>query len=340
MTSSIPTRTLGPESLTVGAIGYGAMSFANPYGQADYDENKAADEILGRALDLGVTLIDTADVYGPSEEILGRALKGRRDKFVVATKFGIVASPYGGREAVIDGSPTYVRKQVERSLTRLGTDYIDLYYQHRVDPTIPIEDTVGAMAELVAEGKVRHLGLSEAAPDTLRRAVAVHPITALETEWSLWARQIETEILPVARELGIAIVPYSPLGRGALTSTITKLSDLPEKDHRRSLPWYSEENFEENMRSVEIVRGIAAELEAEPGQVALAWLLAKGPDVVPIPGTRRVAFLEQNARAATLTLTAEHLAALDAIRIAGDRDGSSATEAHNWFNGVTPPKAS
>jgi aryl-alcohol dehydrogenase-like predicted oxidoreductase len=324
--------------MAVGAIGYGAMSFANPYGQSDYDENKAADEILGRALEVGVTLIDTADGYGPSEEILGRALKGRRDKFMVATKFGIVASPYGGREAVVDGSPDYIRKQVEASLTKLGTDYIDLYYQHRVDPTVPIEDTVGAMAELVATGKVRHLGLSEAAPDTLRRAVSVHPITALETEWSLWARHIEDEILPVARELGIAIVPYSPLGRGALTSTITKLSDLPEKDHRRSLPWYSPENFEENMRSVEVVRGIATELGAEPGQVALAWLLSKGPDVVPIPGTRRVEFLEQNARAAQLALTPEHLAALDAIRVAGDRDVASGTEAHNWFSGVTPPK--
>ena len=283
MASSIPTRELGPENLTVGAIGYGAMSFANPYGQADYDEDKAADEILGRALDLGVTLIDTADGYGPSEEILGRALKGRRDEFVVATKFGIVASPFGGREAVIDGSPAYLRKQVERSLDELGTDHIDLYYQHRVDPTIPIEDTVGAMAELVAEGKVRHLGLSEAAPDTLRRAVAVHPITALETEWSLWARHIEVEILPVARELGIAIVPYSPLGRGALTSTITKLSDLPEKD---SSPLTAVVLARRTSR-----RTCAASRssEASPGtrggasQVALAWLLAKGPDVVPIP---------------------------------------------------------
>jgi aryl-alcohol dehydrogenase-like predicted oxidoreductase len=276
--------------------------------------------------------------YGPSEEVLGRALKGRRDDFVLATKFGIVSAPFGGREAVIDGSPRYIRQQIERSLTRLGTDHIDLYYQHRVDPRTPIEDTVGEMAELVKEGKVRHLGISEAAPDTLRRAVSVHPITALQTEWSLWARHIEDEIVPVARELGIAIVPYSPLGRGALTSTITSLSDLPEGDHRRSLPWYSEENFEENMRSVELVRRIAAEVEAEPGQVALAWLLAKGPDVVPIPGTRRVAFLEQNARAATLTLSSGQLAALDAMRVIGDREVSSATEAQNWFDGVTPPK--
>jgi aryl-alcohol dehydrogenase-like predicted oxidoreductase len=338
MTSSLPARELGTERLTVGAIGYGAMSFANAYGQAGYDEDTAADEILGRALELGVTLIDTADIYGASEEILGRALRGRRDKFVIATKFGIVASPFNGREAVIDGSPAYLRAQVERSLTRLGTDYIDLYYQHRIDPAIPIEDTVGAMAQLVGEGKVRHLGLSEAAPDTLRRAVAVHPIAALQVEWSLWARHIEAELLPMARKLGVAIVPYSPLGRGALTSTITKLSDLPEGDNRRGMPWYSAGNFDENMRSVEIVREIAADLGAEPGQVALAWLLAKGPDVVPIPGTRRVRFLEQNTGAAALALSDEQLAALDAIRVSGERLGASAAAAQNWSNGVTPPR--
>jgi aryl-alcohol dehydrogenase-like predicted oxidoreductase len=338
MTSSIPTRELGPDKLAVGAIGYGAMSFANNYGQTGYDEERAAHEILDRALERGVTLIDTADVYGASEEILGRALKGRRDEFVLATKFGIVTGPFGGQEVAIDGSPEYLRQRIERSLTRLGTDHIDLYYQHRIDPAIPIEDTVGAMAELVTEGKVRHLGLSEAAPDTLRRAVAVHPIAALQTEWSLWARHIEEEIVPVARELGVAIVPYSPLGRGALTSTITSLSDLPEGDSRRGMPWYSPENFDENMRSVEIVRGIATELGAQPGQVALAWLLAKGPDVVPIPGTRRVAFFEQNAAAAELTLSEQQLASLDGIRAAGDRAGSAAVEAQNWFNGVTPPR--
>lgn len=338
MSTPLPSRTLGPERVTVGAIGYGAMSFANAYGQTGYDEEKSAREILDHARENGVTLIDTADVYGNSEEILGRALKGHRDEFVLATKFGIVAAPFDGQEASIDGSPAYVRQRIDRSLTRLGTDYIDLYYQHRVDPQIPIEDTVGAMSELVAEGKVRHLGLSEAAPDTLRRAVAVHPITALQTEWSLWARQIEDEIVPLARELGIALVPYSPLGRGALTSTISSLSDLPEGDQRRKMPWYSPENFEANKRSVEIVQAIATELEAHPGQVALAWLLAKGPDVVPIPGTRRVAYLEQNAAAASLVLSDEHLRALDGIRVAGDRAGSSVLESQNWFNGVTPPK--
>ena len=338
MNFQLPVRELGQHGPEVGAIGYGSMSFANTYGQANYDPERAADTILGRALELGVTMIDTADVYGASEEILGQALAGRRDQFVVATKFGIVSPPFEGRAAVIDGSPKYLRERVERSLSRLGTDYIDLYYQHRIDPAIPIEDTVGAMADLVTEGKVRYLGLSEAAAETLRRAAAVHPIAAVQTEWSLWARQIEDEVLPTARELGIAVVPYSPLGRGALTSTISQLSDLPEGDHRRAMPWYSPENFDQNMRSVEVVRKIAGEHEAQPGQIALAWLLAQGPDVVPIPGTRRAAYLEQNARAAAVELTPADLARLDAIRVTGERQVTSAGDAQNWFNGTTPPK--
>ncbi|MFF7212895.1 aldo/keto reductase [Streptomyces sp. NPDC008238] len=256
---------------------------------------------------------------------------------MLATKFGIVSGPFGGSEARMDGSRGYIRKAVERSLKRLGTDRIDLYYQHRVDPRTPIEETVGAMAELVAEGKVLHVGLSEAAPDTLRRAAAVHPITALQTEWSLWERGIESEILPVCRELGISVVPYSPLGRGALTGTITSREELPENDHRRALPWYSEANFDRNMRTVRAVGDIAEQHEATPGQVALAWLLAKAPDVTPIPGTRRAAFLAENAAAAELVLTPEQLAALDALTVTGDREQASAMAATNWFDGVTPP---
>lgn len=336
-TMTIPTRSLGPDKLEVGAIGYGAMSFGNPYGQqGQYDPDQAAREILDQAEKLGVTMIDTADGYGDSEEILGRALAGRRDRFVVATKFGIVSAPFGGGEAKIDGSPAYARQQLERSLRRLGTDHIDLYYQHRADPTVPIEDTVAAMAEFVAEGKVRYLGLSEASPDTIRRAHAVHPITAIQTEWSLWERGLEQEVLPLTRELGIGIVPYSPLGRGALTGSISSRDDLAGADHRAGMPWYSAANIDHNLATVEIVRGIATELDATPGQIALAWLLAKAPDVVPIPGTRRATYVEQNSLAATITLTPQQLDALDDITVAGDREHDTAVEAQNWFNGTTP----
>lgn len=334
MTSALPTRLLGPDKLAVGAIGYGAMSFGDYYGQSGYNKDRAASGILDRAAELGVTLIDTADAYGPSEQILGRALKGRRDDFVVATKFGIV-QPTATTPVRVDGSRDYLRGQLEQSLRRLGTDHIDLYYVHRIDPTTPIEDTVEAMAELVTEGKVRHLGLSEAGVDTLRRAAAVHPITALETEWSLWQRGIEDEVLPTARELGIAIVPYSPLGRGALTATISSRDELAEDDYRRGMPWFSEENFDANQRALQIVRRIATEVGAEPGQVALAWLLHQGDDVVPIPGTRRVAYLEQNAAAAAVALSADQLAELGTIRVDGYREG---TTLPNWFDGVTPPR--
>ena len=333
---SIPVRTLGLDKLAVGAVGYGAMSFTSPYGQGSFDADAAAKEIVGKALELGVTLIDTAEGYGPSEEIIGRAIAGHRDDFIIATKFGIVSAPFGGTEAKIDGSPAYVRQAVERSLRRLNVDHIDLYYQHRVDPETPIEDTVEAMAELVKQGKIRHIGLSEAAPDTLRRAAAIHPITALQTEWSLWARQIEDEIAPVCQELGISVVPYSPLGRGALTGGLTSRSQLAEDDARHSMPWFSEENFDRNLAVVELLRRIGTEHDATPGQVALAWLLAKSPDVVPIPGTRRVAFFEENTRAAELTLSAEQLAELNRITVIGERERESAMQAHNWTDGVTP----
>jgi aryl-alcohol dehydrogenase-like predicted oxidoreductase len=333
---TIPTRSLGPRNLQVGAIGFGAMSFANPYGQrGDYDPDTAVREILDRATTLGVTMIDTSDNYGDSEEILGRAIAGRRDDFVIATKFGIVSAPFGA-EVKIDGSPAYARERLERSLKRLGTDHVDLYYAHRIDPSIPIEDTVGALAEFVAEGKVRHLGLSEAAPDTIRRANAVHPITAIETEWSLWERSIEAEVLPVTRELGIGIVPYSPLGRGALTGAISSRADLKAEDHRAGISWYSRENLDHNLSTVDIVRAIATEVGATPGQVSLAWLLAQAPGVVPIPGTRRAAYFEENSRAAEVELRSDHLAALGSITVRGDREHGSALAARNWFDGVTP----
>jgi aryl-alcohol dehydrogenase-like predicted oxidoreductase len=235
---------------------------------------------------------------------------------------------------VIDGSAAYMCQQLERSLRLLGTDHVDLYYMHRIDPSRPIEETVAAMAELVAEGKVRHLGLSEAAPDTLRRASAVHPIAALQTEWSLWARDIEDEIVPTCRELGIGVVPYSPLGHGALTGTLASRTDLVDSDHRREMPFFAEEAFDQNMASLQLVRKVAATHEVTPGQVALAWLLAKGDDVVPIPGTRRIRYLEENTLAAEVTLTADQIADLDAITVTGDRHPD---RQGNWTDGLTPP---
>jgi aryl-alcohol dehydrogenase-like predicted oxidoreductase len=268
---SIPQRTLGSGGLTVGAIGYGAMSFARPYGQsAEQATDSIADALIGRAIELGVTLIDTADIYAGSEETIGKAIAGRRDQVVIATKFGIVRSLTSGDGPAMNGRPEYVRERIERSLTRLGIDHVDLYYQHRVDPDVPIEETVGAMAELVAEGKVRHLGLSEAAPGTIRRAHAVHPIAAIEIEWSLWTRDIERDIFPLTRELGIGIVPYSPLGRGMLTGTITSREDLPENDYRRRMPRFAQDAFGANLEAVETVTQIAKDHGAAPGQVALA----------------------------------------------------------------------
>jgi aryl-alcohol dehydrogenase-like predicted oxidoreductase len=287
------------------------------------DENEAI-ATIHRALELGVTLLDTADMYGPftNEQLVGKAIRDRRDQVVVATKFGNVRTEDGGW-AGISGKPEYVRQACDASLKRLGIDTIDLYYQHRVDTTVPIEDTVGAMAELVQQGKVRYLGLSEAAPATIRRAYAVHPITALQTEYSLWSRDPEDDILPTVRELGIGFVPYSPLGRGFLSGSITSPNDLAEDDYRKRSPRFQGENFHKNLQLVEQVKAIASEKNATPSQLALAWLLAQGNDIVPIPGTKRRAYLEENVGATKITLTPDDLARIDAVApkgvTAGDR---------------------
>jgi aryl-alcohol dehydrogenase-like predicted oxidoreductase len=311
MTSLPPvgTRTLGRDGLVVSTIGLGCMGMSQSYGAADREESLAT---VRRALDLGVTFLDTADVYGSghNEELVGEAIAGRRDEVQLATKFSLTHEDGGVR---IDGRPENVRARAEASLRRLGVDVIDLYYQHRVDPNVPIEDTVGAMAELVAEGKVRHLGLSEASADSLRRAAAVHPITALQSEWSLWTRDLEEGVLPVARELGIGIVPFSPLGRGFLTGAITSPADFGEDDFRRNHPRFTGEAFAANLRLVDAVRTLAEEKGVTPGQLALAWVLAQGEDVVPIPGTKRRSYLEENVGAVAVELTPEDLARLAAI---------------------------
>jgi aryl-alcohol dehydrogenase-like predicted oxidoreductase len=315
---TIPTRRLGAGGPTAGAVGLGCMSFSGAYGGFDGVDPT---EVIGRALDLGVTMLDTADAYGPgvSEEVIGAAIAGRRDEVVIATKFGIVGPPRPGHAGEVDGRPEYVRTAIDRSLARLGVDHVDLYYQHRADPGVPIEETVGAMAELVDAGKVLHLGLSEAAPDTIRRAAAVHPIAALQSEWSLWSRDIEDEVVPTCRDLGIGLVSFSPLGRGFLTGRITSYDELPERDMRRVHPRFQEGAFDANLASVETVREIAAAHGVEPGQVALAWVLARGPDVIPIPGTKRVAYLEENAAATEVDLTADDLDRLDAVTAVGHR---------------------
>jgi len=323
------TRTLGKAGPVVGPIGLGCMSFGPAYGSEGGDDPT---KVVHRALELGVTLLDTADAYGPSEEALGRALAGRRDDAIVATKFGIVSPPRDGRPAVIEGRPEYVRSAVERSLARLATDHIDVYYQHRADENVPIEETIGAMAELVEQGKVRYLGLSEASVDTIRRAAAVHPIAVLQSEWSLWSRDIEVDIVPTCRELGIALVPFSPLGRGFLTGGIKSRADLGEQDMRRYHPRFTEEVFDANVRSVRTVEEIAIAHGASPGQVALAWLLSQGPDVVPIPGTKHVRYVEDNAGGAELALTPEDLARLDALPVSGAR-----THDPTWIYRTTPP---
>jgi len=305
-------RSLGPE-FEVSALGLGCMPMAgvgaNMYGAADEAESIAT---IHRALDLGVTLFDTAEIYGPrtNEEIVGRALRGARGRAVIATKFGFRYDE-GGRMSGVDSTPDNVRRACEGSLRRLGVETIDLLYQHRVDPNVPIEDTVGAMGELVREGKVRHLGLSEAGADTIRRAAATHPIHALQSEYSLWERDVEAEILPLCRELGIGFVPYSPLGRGFLTGAITSRDDLPEGDYRRNDPRYSEANFAQNLRIVDAVKAVAERHGASPAQVALAWLLAQGDDVVPIPGSKRRVTLEDSMKAAELQLSATDLEELD-----------------------------
>ncbi len=293
-------------TLSVSAIGLGCMGMSFAYGAPQDDAGLATIE---RALALGVTLLDTADVYGPetNERLVGRAIAHRRDDVVLATKFG---NDWHGAERRINGRPEYVRSACEDSLARLGVEHIDLYYQHRVDPSTPIEETVGAMAELVREGKVRHLGLSEAAPDTIRRAHAVHPITALQTEYSLWTRDVEREILPTLRELGIGLVAYSPLGRGFLTGTIKSTDDLVEGDWRRGVPRFQQ--LDANRRIVEAVRELAAEREVTPAQVALAWLLGQGENIVPIPGTTKPHRVEENVAALDLVLAPDERARLDA----------------------------
>jgi aryl-alcohol dehydrogenase-like predicted oxidoreductase len=295
------TRTLGTQGLEVSALGLGCMGMSEFYGRADESEAIAT---IRRALELGVTFLDTADMYGwgANERLVGKAIEGRRDDVVLATKFGNVRGP-NGEYLGIDGSPAYVRSACEASLERLGVETIDLYYQHRVDLQTPIEETVGAMAALVQEGKVRHLGLSEAAPDTIRRAQAVHPITALQSEYSLWTRDPEAEVLPTVRELGIGFVAYSPLGRGFLSGRIRSTDDLEERDFRRRGPRFQEENLQRNLELVGKVEQLAAEKSATPSQVALAWVLARGDDIVPIPGTKRRSYLEENAAAAAIELS-------------------------------------
>jgi len=316
-------------SLQVSRIGLGTMTMAGTYTSGGGLDDAESLRTIHRALDLGVTHIDTAESYGPfhSEELVGQALQGRRDQVVVATKFGIL-SHTGDGTGLFDSSPASIRTAVEGSLKRLRTDRIDLYYQHRVDKNTPIEDTIGTVTDLIAEGKVLRIGLSEASPDTIRRANAVHPITALQTEYSLWTRDIETELLPLLRELGIGLVPYAPLGHGFLTGQIRTPDDIPDDDWRKTNPRFIGEAFDRNLRIVEDVRDIAAEAGATRAQIALAWLLAQGEDIAPIPGTRRIGRVEENTAADGIVLTAEQLRRLDTI--------TPATGArHDEFNEAT-----
>ena len=319
------TRHLGPEQLEVSALGLGCMGMSDFYGGRDDAESIAT---IHAALDAGVTLLDTADMYGPfiNEELVGKAIRGRRDEVVLATKFGIVRDPADPTKRGVNGRPEYVRASCEGSLKRLGVDTIDLYYQHRVDPETPIEETVGAMAQLVAEGKVRHLGLSEAGAGTLRRAFAVHPITALQTEYSLWTRDPEDGNLQACRELGVGFVAYSPLGRGFLTGQITKFEDLEPDDYRRHSPRFQGENFQRNLDLVERVQEIAARKGCSPSQLALAWVLAQGGEIVPIFGTKRRKYLAENLDALQVTLTPDDLAEIDSAFPRGAASGLRYTE--------------
>ncbi len=318
-------RKLGSGGLTVSALGLGCMGMSEFYGPGDETQSIAT---IHRALELGVSFLDTADMYGVgrNEELVGRAIKDRRDKVVLATKFGNVRGPNGERLG-ISGKPYYVKSACDASLKRLGVDVIDLYYQHRVDPETPIEDTVGAMADLVRAGKVRYLGLSEAAPATIRRAHAVHPIAALQTEYSLWSRDPEPEILPTLRELGIGFVPYSPLGRGFLTGRFKRIEDLPEDDFRRVSPRFQGENFQLNLDLVGVVEDLASAKGVKPSQLVLAWVIAQGDDVVPIPGTKQVRYVEENVAAADIELTPEELQELQSAFPAGVAAGERYPEA-------------
>ena len=312
-------RTLG-QGLEVSSMGLGCMGMSDFYGGRDEGEALAT---LHRALDLGIDFLDTADMYGGgrNEELVGRAIHGRRNQVILATKFGNVRNP-DGSFAGVNGKPGYVRQCCEASLKRLGVDVIDLYYQHRVDPETPIEDTVGAMAALVREGKVRWLGLSEAAPGTIRRAHAVHPIAALQTEYSLWSRDPEDELLPTIRELGIGFVAYSPLGRGFLTGQIRQIDDLEADDYRRNSPRFQGENFQKNLALVDEINALATQKGCAPSQLALAWVLAQGKDIVPIPGTKRRKYLEENVRALEVKLDAEDLARIDRVIPPGAASGA------------------
>ncbi len=315
------TRKLGGQGLEVSEIGLGCMGMSEFYGTGDEEESIAT---IHRTIELGVTFIDTADMYGPftNEKLVGKAIADRRDQVVLATKFGNERAEDGTRLGV-NGRPDYVRKACDASLQRLGVDHIDLYYQHRVDTDTPVEETWGAMQELVEAGKVRYLGISEAAPETIRKANSVHPISALQTEYSLWSRDVEDEILPTVRELGIGFVAYSPLGRGFLTGQIQNFEDLPEGDYRRGSPRFQGENFDKNLELVEKVREIADEKGVAPSQLAIAWLLHQGEDIVPIPGTKRRKYLEENAAASEVRLTEEDLSRIDEVApkgvAAGDR---------------------